>query len=122
MQEKQFSESSTLSLRNQKTARLVALSPEHGKLPGSYTSNSRPEKAMLAHCQAFSDTFLASYPHRPPPFLTPRHACSLSPSMLVCMTDGLLAISQPRRLPRSPSLGYLQQACLTRLSQPCLGC
>ena len=73
LQEKQYSESSTLSLRNQKTARLVSMAPDQAKLPCSYTSNSRQECTMLEHCRSFSATFLEGYPHRPPPYLTPRY-------------------------------------------------
>ena len=85
LQEKQFSESSTLSLRNQKSARLVSMAPDQVKLPSSYTSNSRQESAMLEHCRSFSNTFLEGYPHRPPPFLTPRFWRYVLPATMFCL-------------------------------------
>ena len=59
-------------MRNQKAARLIAQAPEASRLPASYTSNSRQEAAMLAHCQAFTASYLSNYPSRPTPYLAPR--------------------------------------------------
>ena len=84
-QEKQYSESSTLSLRNQKSARLVSMAPDQVKLPSSYTSNSRQESAMLEHCRSFSNAFLEGYPHRPPPYLTPRFWHYVLPGTVSCL-------------------------------------